>query len=74
MTDPVLVMLADNIVEHTFAATVESFLEQGRGARIILTEPEDPTHLKHLGVPELDATGRIVRIVEKPEIPPSVTR
>jgi glucose-1-phosphate thymidylyltransferase len=69
--DPVLVMLADNIVEHTFAATFESFLEQTRGARIILTAPEDPTHLTHLGVPELDSAGRILRIVEKPDVPPS---
>ena len=59
-------MLADNVVEHTFASTVESFLEQSRGARIILTTPDDPTHLKHLGVPELDEAGRILRIVEKP--------
>ena len=31
----------------------------------------DPEHLRHLGVPELDGAGRIVRIVEKPEQPPS---
>jgi glucose-1-phosphate thymidylyltransferase len=70
--DPVLVMLADNILENTFARTVERFLAQGSGARIILTRPEDPTHLKHLGVPELDQSERILRIVEKPENPPSV--
>jgi glucose-1-phosphate thymidylyltransferase len=70
-SEPVLVMLADNIVEHTFAATVERFLAQGPGARIILTEPEDSAHLRHLGVPELDTGGRITRIVEKPEDPPS---
>jgi glucose-1-phosphate thymidylyltransferase len=70
-TDPVLVMLADNIVEHTFAPTVESFLTQQRGARILLTTPEDPTHLTHLGVPELDESGRILRIIEKPDVPPS---
>jgi glucose-1-phosphate thymidylyltransferase len=70
--DRVLVMLADNILENTFAGTVERFLDQGSGARIILTEPEDPTHLRHLGVPELDTSGQILRIVEKPESPPSV--
>jgi glucose-1-phosphate thymidylyltransferase len=70
-SDPVLVMLADNIVEHTFAPTVESFLAQKRGARIILTTPDDPAHLKNLGVPEIDESGRILRIVEKPEDPPS---
>jgi glucose-1-phosphate thymidylyltransferase len=69
--DPVLVMLADNIVERTFATTVERFVAQNRGARILLTAPDDPLHLRHLGVPEIDSTGRIVRIVEKPEEPPS---
>jgi glucose-1-phosphate thymidylyltransferase len=69
--DRVLVMLADNVVEHSFGPTVERFLAQPGGARILLTEPEDSTHLRHLGVPELDEAGRIVRIVEKPEDPPS---
>jgi glucose-1-phosphate thymidylyltransferase len=69
--DPVLVMLADNIVERTFDQTVKRFLAQGRGARLLLTEPEEALHLRHLGVPEIDSTGRIVRIVEKPEDPPS---
>jgi glucose-1-phosphate thymidylyltransferase len=69
--DPVMVMLADNIVEFTFQETVERFLGQDRGARILLTEPDDPMHLRHLGVPEMDTTGRIVRIVEKPQTPPS---
>jgi glucose-1-phosphate thymidylyltransferase len=69
--DQVLVMLADNIVEQTFRPTVERFGAQGGGARIVLTEEQDPVHLRHLGVPEFDDGGRIVRIVEKPEDPPS---
>ena len=43
---------------------------QERGARILLAREEDPEHLRHLGVPELD-DGKVVRIVEKPEEPPS---
>jgi glucose-1-phosphate thymidylyltransferase len=71
-SDPVLVMLADNIVEYTFGHTVESFLAQERGARILLTSADDdPGHLTNLGVPELDQSGRILRIVEKPKDPPS---
>ncbi len=69
--DPVLVMLADNIVEHTFRPTVERFIEQEKGARIVLTAGQDQTHLRSLGVPEMDESGAIVRIVEKPENPPS---
>jgi glucose-1-phosphate thymidylyltransferase len=69
--DDVLVMLADNIVEQSFRATVEHFAEQGGGARILLVEEGDKAHLCHLGVPELGGDGRIVRIVEKPDEPPS---
>jgi len=69
--DDVLVMLADNIVERSFRPTVERFSAQGGGARIVLTEEKDPVHLRSLGVPEFDEDRRIVRIVEKPESPPS---
>ncbi len=69
--DSVLVMLADNIVERSFRTTVQRFAEQVSGARIVLSKESDPQHLRNLGVPEFDADGRIVRIVEKPEDPPS---
>jgi glucose-1-phosphate thymidylyltransferase len=68
--DQVLVLLADNIFERSFAPSVDKFRAQGAGARILLTAMEDPAHLRHLGVPELDG-DRVVRIVEKPEQPPS---
>jgi glucose-1-phosphate thymidylyltransferase len=32
---------------------------------------EDPEHLQHLGVPELNGDGRVTRIIEKPTDPPS---
>ncbi len=69
--EPVLVMLADNIVEHTFRPTVERFAHQGQGARILLSQESDPVHLRHLGVPEFDDQQRIRRIHEKPDDPPS---
>jgi glucose-1-phosphate thymidylyltransferase len=69
--DRVLVMLADNVVERSLRPMVESFEVQPGGARILLTPVGEPDHLRHLGVPELDGEGRVVRIVEKPEDPPS---
>ena len=69
--DQVLVMLADNIVERSIRPVVERFSTQERGARVVLSKVPDPTHLRHLGVPELDGDGRIVRILEKPSDPPS---
>jgi glucose-1-phosphate thymidylyltransferase len=68
--EPVCVILADNVVERSIRPSVESFAQQERGARILLARESNPDHLRHLGVPELH-NGRIVRIVEKPEEPPS---
>jgi glucose-1-phosphate thymidylyltransferase len=68
----VVVMLADNIVERSLRPAVDNFKAQRAGARILLSPVEDPAHLRHLGVPEFDADGRrVVRIVEKPDNPPS---
>jgi glucose-1-phosphate thymidylyltransferase len=68
--DRVVVMLADNVVERSIRPSVAKFEQQAAGARILLSPVEDPKHLRHLGVPELDG-DRVVRIVEKPEDPPS---
>ena len=68
--DPIVVMLADNVVERSIKHAVDNFESQGSGARILLAREDDPEHLRHLGVPELD-DGRVLRIHEKPEAPPS---
>jgi glucose-1-phosphate thymidylyltransferase len=69
--DRTCVMLADNVFERSIKNVVENFTEQERGARIVLARERDVEHLRHLGVPELDGDGRVTRIVEKPEAPPS---
>jgi glucose-1-phosphate thymidylyltransferase len=69
--EPICVMLADNVLERSIGPAVENFRAQGEGARILLAREQNPEHLRHLGVPELDGDGRVVRIVEKPEQPPS---
>ena len=55
--DPIVVMLADNVVERSIKHAVDNFREQGSGARILLAREEDPEHLRHLGVPELDGSA-----------------
>jgi glucose-1-phosphate thymidylyltransferase len=69
--DPVLVMLADNIVEGSIKPMVDAFKAEPRGARILLTPVEEDEHLRHLGVPAFDDDRRVVRIVEKPDQPDS---
>jgi glucose-1-phosphate thymidylyltransferase len=68
--DRCVVMLADNVVERSLKSSVQNFEAQGGGARILLSQVGDPAHLRHLGVPALEGE-RVVRIVEKPESPPS---
>jgi glucose-1-phosphate thymidylyltransferase len=69
--DRTCVMLADNVFERSIKNVVENFAEQDHGARIVLAREADVDHLRHLGVPELDGDGRVTRILEKPEVPPS---
>jgi glucose-1-phosphate thymidylyltransferase len=68
--DRVAVVLADNIFGRSFRSAVESFEQQEAGARILLARIDDPRHLRHLGVAELDG-DRVLRIIEKPDQPPS---
>ena len=65
-----LVMLADNVFERSIKPAIENFERQEGGARIVLSREDDPEHLRHLGVAELDG-DRVLRIHEKPESPPS---
>jgi glucose-1-phosphate thymidylyltransferase len=68
--DRVVVMLADNVFERSLRPAVERFAQQERGARIVLSPEKERDHLRHLGVAELDG-DRVLRIIEKPEDPPS---
>ena len=68
--DPVAVMLADNVFERSVRPVVENFERQPSGGRIVLARMEDPEHLRHLGVAELDG-DRVTGIVEKPDVPAS---
>jgi glucose-1-phosphate thymidylyltransferase len=69
--DKAVVMLGDNILGESIAPYVENFGRQEKGARILLKEMDDPSHLKHLGVPMFGKDERLQWIREKPENPPS---
>ncbi len=62
-----VVILGDNIIEKSIRNEVRIFSRQKGGARILLKEVEKP---QRFGVAEIK-NGRIVKIVEKPEVPPS---
>src|SRR6202158_4097237 len=69
--DKVVVMLGDNIVGQSIAPYVANFVSQPRGGRLLLKEMEDPSHLRHLGVPIFGKDDRLAYIREKPDTPPS---
>jgi glucose-1-phosphate thymidylyltransferase len=69
--EPVVVMLADNVIERSIQPAVDRYRAQGEGARILLARLDEREHLRHLGVAEFDGGGRVARIVEKPQEPPS---
>ena len=69
--DRLVVILADNVVERSIKPSVENFARQRAGARILLSKLQDRAHLRHLGVARFDGDGRVVRIHEKPDRPPS---
>ncbi len=64
---PICVVLGDNIIEKNIVKAVEAYMQEARGARIMLKEVEDP---RRFGVPEIEG-NRIVCIEEKPEHPKS---
>ncbi len=63
----ICVILGDNIIEKNIFHAVQAFEKQERGARILLKEVPDA---HRFGVPEIQ-NGRILRIEEKPQKPPS---
>jgi glucose-1-phosphate thymidylyltransferase len=64
---PVCVVLGDNLLEKTIRDAVDEYRKQGKGARILLKQVEDP---HRFGVAVLEG-DKVVRIIEKPKDPPS---
>lgn len=62
-----VVLLGDNLFADPLLPYVRSFEAQPEGAKVLLKRVDDP---RRYGVPVLEQ-GRIARIVEKPEHPPS---
>lgn len=66
-TDPIVVMLGDNLIEKGIKHAVDSFKEQKVGSKILLKEVSDP---ERFGVPVIEG-DKIVKIEEKPKDPKS---
>ena len=65
--DDFVMYLGDNVLKGGIAKLVQAFIERRCDAQILLARVHDP---QRFGVAELDG-DRIVRLIEKPENPPS---
>lgn len=66
--DPICVILGDNILENSIKSHVDEFKAQKKGAKILLKEVHDP---QRFGVAEVDKSGKVLSIEEKPKAPKS---
>ena len=66
-SEPVCVILGDNIIQGNIRANVDAYRLEGRGAKILLKKVVEP---QRFGVPVFDGR-RILRIEEKPLQPKS---
>jgi glucose-1-phosphate thymidylyltransferase len=66
-SEPVCIVLGDNIIEGNISRAARAYREQGGGAKILLKKVPDP---QRFGVPELEG-ARVLRIEEKPAAPKS---
>jgi glucose-1-phosphate thymidylyltransferase len=65
-TDPFVMYLGDNLLQGGMNDLVDAFRSNEPEALILLTPVPDP---ENYGVAELDGSGRVVRLVEKPPEP-----
>ncbi len=66
--DPFVMYLGDNLIGQGIREFIDHFQRSSADAVILLKEVGDP---RLFGVAEVDDGGRVVRLVEKPDQPPS---
>ncbi len=65
---PFVMYLGDNLIQDQLSPLLNIFKEQHMDALIMLRPVPNPTAF---GVAEVDSQGKVLRLVEKPKVPPS---
>ncbi len=65
---PFIMYLGDNLIQNPLGGLLNDFKDQQMDALIMLRAVANPSSF---GVAEVDAAGRVLRLVEKPKNPPS---
>lgn len=66
--DRFVMFLGDNVIQGGISPLIREFADSEWNSQIVLTRVDNA---QDYGVAELDDSGRIVRLVEKPKVPPS---
>lgn len=66
--DPFLFYLSDNVVLGSLDAFIEEFSNGNYDCMLALSKVPDP---ERFGVPVLDASGKLIDVIEKPKNPPN---
>jgi glucose-1-phosphate thymidylyltransferase len=65
---PFVMYLGDNLIGAKIDRFLERFSERRADALILLKEVENPSDF---GIAEVDSSGRVLHLIEKPKVPPS---
>lgn len=65
---PFVMYLGDNLISSSIAAFLQDFTREALDALVLLKEVDNPGQF---GIAELDDRGKLLRLVEKPQEPPS---
>lgn len=66
--DPFVMYLGDNLIQDDLAPLLERFQQEQLDTLILLRTVADP---RSFGVAEVDDRGQVLRLLEKPPVPPS---